>query len=472
MNHIDDMVAFVRGELGDAELASARAHVLECASCADEAKAMEAVFGAVRATEIEPSANFAHVTARLAAKTVQPVKRGAWDKVAYIVTRPILGYPAWAVSAAVHLFALGGLTLVAVTKTIKKQPAEQVAVVDTIKHRFEPGPDWQKPEIKLPTGEFASFLGKRSDAATREALLKQNGGAETAQAVENALGWLASKQEQNGSWPSDGGQAQYRTAATGLATLAFLGRGETHMTGTHQKNVGAALDWLRGQQGRTGRIGPDRDAVLPQHSIATTALAEAFAMSGDTSLREPLANAVGYLASAKSPRGGWGSSFGSEPDSVTTSWAINALRLADAAGIEAARAPLADAVAYLESLTSPDGRTGLRDPGVYPNGAACPTAAALFARRSTGLAPADVASRSAALATPDANDYTAAQFIALAAIGTPAWDAANAGLKSAILPRQNADGSFQGDKWSGYGGSVAATAMATLALETYYRYPA
>jgi hypothetical protein len=45
-------------------------------------------------------------------------------------------------------------------------------------------------------------------------------------------------------------------------------------------------------------------------------------------------------------------------------------------------------------------------------------------------------------------------------------------MKAALLPRQNADGSFRADKWSGYGGSVAATAMATLALESYYRYPA
>lgn len=73
---------------------------------------------------------------------------------------------------------------------------------------------------------------------------------------------------------------------------------------------------------------------------------------------------------------------------------------------------------------------------------------------------------------PDGTDYTAAQFTALAAIGTPAWNVANAAMKQALLPRQNADGSFRADKWSGYGGSVCATAMATLALETYYRYPA
>lgn len=475
MSHVDDLVAFVRGELGEAELASAREHVAACKACADEAKTLEALFGVVRSTEIEPSTNFAHVTARLAARTVAPVKRTGWDKVAYIVTRPIFGYPAWAVSAAVHLFALGTLTLVAVERSKKPTSAgEKLTVIDRRASQFNTAPDGgtKLPEIQAPTGEFAMFLGKRSDAAARAELLKRHGGEETAAAVDSALVWLASKQEKDGSWPADGGQPAYRTAATGLATLAFLGHGESHLGGGHARTVGAALGWLRAQQGMTGRIGPDQGAVLPQHAIATAALAEALAMTGDTSLRESLSSAVGYLAGSRSPRGGWGASVGSEPDSVTTSWAMTALRLADAAGIEAARAPLADAVAYLESLTAPDGQTGLRDKGIYPNGSATSTAAALFARRMTGLDTAETGRRSAALAAPDGKDYTAAQFASLAAIGTPAWDATNAALKAALLPRQNADGSFRADKWSGYGGSVAATAMATLALESYYRYPA
>ncbi len=479
MSHVDDLVAFVRGELGDAELASAREHVAACKACADEAKSLEALFGVVRSTEIEPSTNFAHVTARLAARasaTKTQVKRTGWDRVAYVVTRPIFGYPAWAVSAAVHLFALGTLTLVAVERSKKPIGAgEKLTVIDRRGTAFNtPQGDGAtaRPEIQPPTGEFALFLGKRGDAAARAELLKKHGGEETAAAVDNALAWLASKQDKDGSWPADGGQPAYRTAATGLATLAFLGHGESHLGGGHARTVGAALGWLRSQQGMTGRIGPDQGAVLPQHAIATAALAEALAMTGDTSLREALSSAVGYLAGARSPRGGWGASVGSEPDSVTTSWAMTALRLADAAGIEAARAPLADAVVYLKSLTAPDGQTGLRDRGIYPNGSATSTAAALFARRMTGLDAAEAGRRSSALVAPDGKDYTAAQFASLAAIGTPAWDATNAAMKAAILPRQNADGSFRADKWSGYGGSVAATAMATLALESYYRYPA
>ena len=68
-------------------------------------------------TEIEAPTNFCARTAQLAAKAARvPAKASVWDVVARIATRPIFGYPAWAVSAAVHLFALGGLTLVMVER--------------------------------------------------------------------------------------------------------------------------------------------------------------------------------------------------------------------------------------------------------------------------------------------------------------------------------------------------------------------
>jgi len=194
-------------------------------------------------------------------------------------------------------------------------------------------------------------------------------------------------------------------------------------------------------------------------------------MTGDLALRESLAGAVEYLAASRSPRGGWGTSMGASPDAVTTSWSMTALRLADAAGIEAARSPLALAASYLDALTTPDGRTGLREPGTFPNGPETPTAAALFARRWTNLDPDAVVVRSKAIAAPAGDDYIGAQFAALASIGTPAWDRINKALKAALLPRQNADGSFRGDKWAGYGGSAYATAMATLTLESCTRYP-
>lgn len=474
MTHIDDMVAYVRGELGEAELAGAREHVAACAECRAEAEAIGAAFSMLAETEIEAPTNFAHRTAQLAAKTSRaPAKASVWDVVARIATRPVFGYPAWAVSAAVHLFALGGLTLVMVEraedrKTDREAPKFSIAGPAKVDTRPL---DTGEP-VQPPGGEFATFLGDRRNDAARQALLQKHGGAETAQAVGAGLDWMTKKQMKDGSWPTEGGQPAYRTGVTALATLAYLGHGDSHVDGAYRQTVSRAFRFLKAQQNLAGRFGPDQGAVLPQHAAATMAFAEAFAMTGDPSLREPLANAVSYLAASRSPRGGWGASMGASPDAVTTAWSAAALRLAESAGIESARAPLAAATAYLDGLTGADGRTGLREPGVYPNGWVTPTAAALFARRWTGLDRDQAEQRSEAVAEamPD-DDYVALQFGALATLGSPAWNAANKALKDALLPRQNADGSFQGDKWTGYGGSVYATAMATLALETYYRYP-
>ena len=59
--------------------------------------------------------------------------------------------------------------------------------------------------------------------------------------------------------------------------------------------------------------------------------------------------------------------------------------------------------------------------------------------------------------------------------GGDAWTKWNQDLKRTLLPLQvkgGADhGSWQPDgMWSGYGGRVYSTAMATLSLEVYYRY--
>ncbi|MBI2921666.1 MAG: zf-HC2 domain-containing protein [Planctomycetes bacterium] len=475
MTHIDDMVAYVRGELGEAELANAREHVEACAECRAEAEAIGAAFSMLEETEIEAPTNFAHRTAQLAAKSARvPAKSSVWDVVARIATRPIFGYPAWAVSAAVHLFALGGLTLVMVERAEDRKPENDAPkfAFKTPREMDTRPLDTGEP-VRPPGGEFATFLGDRQNDAVRQELLRKHGGAETAQAVGAGLDWMTKKQLKDGSWPTEGGQPVYRTGVTALATLAYLGHGDSHVDGAYRQTVSRAFRYLKAQQNLAGRFGPDQGAVLPQHAAATMAFAEAFAMTGDLSLREPLVNAVGYLAASRSPRGGWGASMGASPDAVTTAWSAAALRLADAAGIDTARAPLAAATAYLDRLTGEDGRTGLREAGAYPNGWVTPTAAALFARRWTGLGTDEAARRAEQVAEAmPADDYVALQFGALATLGSPAWNAANKALKDALLPRQNADGSFQGDKWAGYGGSVYATAMATLTLETYYRYPA
>ena len=91
-------------------------------------------------------------------------------------------------------------------------------------------------------------------ASDRMAVLHARGGsAETEAAVQAALGWLAANQLNDGRWDASqfgGGQSSAGnghdrqraglhadTGVTGLAVLAFLGAGHTHLHGTYQDTV-------------------------------------------------------------------------------------------------------------------------------------------------------------------------------------------------------------------------------------------
>ena len=61
-------------------------------------------------------------------------------------------------------------------------------------------------------------------------------------------------------------------------------------------------------------------------------------------------------------------------------------------------------------------------------------------------------------------------------LGGEPWKTWNRALLQTLLPQQRTDGSEAGSwdpdsVWGNYGGRVYTTALATLCLQTYYRYP-
>jgi hypothetical protein len=65
---------------------------------------------------------------------------------------------------------------------------------------------------------------------------------------------------------------------------------------------------------------------------------------------------------------------------------------------------------------------------------------------------------------------------ALARLGGGAWSAWNGALKKALLPKQRKTGALAGSwdpagTYGKVGGRLFATALCTLMLESYYRYP-
>ena len=126
------------------------------------------------------------------------------------------------------------------------------------------------------------------------------------------------------------------TALTALALLAYLGAGDTHVQGRYAETVDKGLTYLIGQQKPDGDLRGDSAAVgMYCHAMATLALCEGYALTGDARLRDPAARAVGFLVRSRARDGlAWRYSPG-EPvgDTSILGWVVMGLKSAKEAGI-------------------------------------------------------------------------------------------------------------------------------------------
>ena len=159
--------------------------------------------------------------------------------------------------------------------------------------------------------------GRGSTPTARPAPSARGPAPASEQAVERALDWLARHQDTDGRW--DGGTAQYDdgtpvkgdddftvhcppgetcfgeciyweadTALTGLALLSYLGAGYTQTDGKYAETVAKGLDFLLAGQKPDGDLrGKSRAVGMYCHAMATIALCEAYALTGDERLRAP-----------------------------------------------------------------------------------------------------------------------------------------------------------------------------------------
>jgi hypothetical protein len=166
------------------------------------------------------------------------------------------------------------------------------------------------------------------------------GGQRTLGTVDLALEWLADHQEKDGSWDPaalrsresgvrspGGGQSAYRTGVTAVATLAFLGAGETHKAGPHRKTVKDAIKYLKCAYDPDGRFVPaDVDEAVLAHAWATQATAEIYALTRSPLFKSMLFAAARHLVSVRTDDGGWPRVEGSHvTDTDVTIWALLAL---------------------------------------------------------------------------------------------------------------------------------------------------
>lgn len=349
-----------------------------------------------------------------------------------------------------------------------------------------------------PPAPYADRFGER-----RQAAAAARGGSEaTERAVREGLAWLAAAQSADGRWDADrhgagiersidgrdrrGAGSRSDHGVTGLALLAFLGAGNTHRSGQYAETVSRGIDFLVARQAAGGSLAGDAEffAALYCHGMATIALAETVALTGDERLRRPLERAIGYTRSMQSPAtGGWRYAAGDSGDTSQLGWQVMALRSSRLAGLRGSEQAEARAWSFLDRVSSGSyGGLAAYRPGERPSVAM--TAEACLCRMLLGMDAAHPAAAEAmqllAQSPPDVsrpNAYTW-YYATLASfhVGGEQWQSWNARMQAAVLGLQRHDaGSLQGSwdpdpVWGGHGGRVYSTALSVMTLEVYYRY--
>lgn len=333
------------------------------------------------------------------------------------------------------------------------------------------------------------------------AAARQGATAQSEAAVEAALAWLAKVQEPDGHWDPlryggnversplgqarPGAGAHAETGITGLALLAFLGAGHTHVEGEHAATVKRGLDYLLRAQGANGNLGGQaaKYSFMYCHGMAGLALSEAYALTNDRQLTEPITRALAFTLSMQHrATGGWRYQLGDLGDTSQLGWQLMFLKSAEWGGFRVPQSARDGAARYLASVSS--GRSGgLASYRPQERVTAAMTAEALACRLLLGHAPGDPACREGSEfvltslpgAGPDNFYYWYYATFALHHVQGEGWQRWNTQLQNRLISTQKTSGPDAGSwdticLWGGYGGQVYTTAMATLSLEVYYRY--
>jgi hypothetical protein len=297
--------------------------------------------------------------------------------------------------------------------------------------------------------------------------------------------WLAAHQRPDGAWSADGDpDGSPDVGATALALLAFLGEGNTTMEGPHKDQVAAGVRWLRTRRDLvTGRIGdPSEPGGLHDHALATLALSEAYYATKSPLLKPGAQGAVALAVRVQGPDGGWCEESGtSSGDPTLTAWMVLALCAARDAQLDVDQSCFERALLFVGRASAEDGLTA--------RAAAALLVSRIFLADVLGEDRADLAlvDRLAAQleAAPPAWDPDGAGCDLEAwclgtwasfQVGGATWQAWEATLATPVIDSQRRDGDLRGswdpvDPSPAAAGRVRATALLSLCLEVYFRYP-
>jgi hypothetical protein len=223
-------------------------------------------------------------------------------------------------------------------------PSIPDALNPELRSAFQPEPKEPRPFID------------RSAKTTSKMLREYGGTVDVERAVPLGLWWLARQQQEDGSWHFDVAESKEHAAATGMALLAFQGIGETHQKAKkYQKNIKNGLDWLIKNQAAKGADAGRFTAAsnMYGHAIATLAMVEAYALTGDASLKPHAQAAIDYIQKAQAGDGSWGYRAQAEiGDTSILGWQLQALHAAKLTDLTVDPKVIKKAIDFLNKVAS------------------------------------------------------------------------------------------------------------------------
>jgi hypothetical protein len=311
-------------------------------------------------------------------------------------------------------------------------------------------------------------------------------------AVERGLNWLVAHQFNNGSWhfdhTQDGGPCNgycrnpgtngSSTGATAMALLAFYGAGYTHRSGPHQEPLRRGLYYLMGRMLLTEHGGDLQEGTMYAQGLSAIALCEAYAMSGDESLRPYAEQSIRFILYAQDKKGGgWRYSPGEPGDTTMHGWQLMALKSASLAGLSVPSPAWHRAGDFLDSVQADGGAAyGYRTPQRTLTTSAVGLLCRMYMEWDNRDALARGVSNLGRAGPSKTNmyyNYYATQV--MHHYGGSPWKRWNAKMREHLIATQAAVGHEAGswhfnDQHGDVGGRLYTTAMAVMTLEVYYRY--
>ncbi|MCX7704209.1 MAG: hypothetical protein N2234_08980, partial [Planctomycetota bacterium] len=176
-------------------------------------------------------------------------------------------------------------------------------------------------------------------------------------AVERALSYLASRQEEDGSFKETIGRksSDYyighydkNIGVTALAAMAFMAWGHLPGEGKYGGNVERALNFILDNIDENGFISYSGSRMY-EHAFATLFLAEVYGMVHRDDLKDKLCAAVSAIERAQNRTGGWRyMPTSKDADISVTVCQVMALRAARNAGIAVDKNVITRAVEYVK----------------------------------------------------------------------------------------------------------------------------